>query len=77
MKLLNKFTAWKVSKYEVFSGPNTGKHGPEKTPYLDTFHAVIILLDVIKQLRSIPECLKRDDVTEHAINQLIHMLLRD
>ena len=21
--------------------PNTGKYGPEKTPYLDTFHAVI------------------------------------
>ena len=39
------FTAWKVSKYEVFPGPhflvfsqNTGKHGPEKTPYLYTFH---------------------------------------
>ena len=27
-------------KYEVISGPNTGKHGPEITPYLDTFHAV-------------------------------------
>ena len=40
-------TAWKVSKYGVFSGsyfsvfsPNTGKYGLEKTPYLDTFHAV-------------------------------------
>ena len=40
-------TAWKVSKYGVFSGPylpvfslNTGKYGPEKTPYLGTFHAV-------------------------------------
>ena len=50
-------TAWKVSKYGVFSGPyfptfrlNTerygvfspkaGKYGPEKTPYLDTFHEV-------------------------------------
>ena len=21
--------------------PNTGKYGPEKTPYLDTFHAVL------------------------------------
>ena len=36
-------TAWKVSKYGVFSGPyfpafspNTGKYGPEKTPYLET-----------------------------------------
>ena len=25
----------------VFS-PNTGKYGPEKTPYLDSFHAVLI-----------------------------------
>ena len=40
-------TAWKVSKCGVFFGPyfpvfglNTGKYGPEKTPYLDTFHAV-------------------------------------
>ena len=25
----------------IFS-PNTGKYGPEKTPYLDTFHAVLL-----------------------------------
>ena len=38
-------TVWKESKYGVFSGPyfpifglNTEKYGPEKTPYLDTFH---------------------------------------
>ena len=42
-----------MSKYEVFSGPyflvfgrNTGKCGPEKTPYLDTFHAVRIESDM-------------------------------
>ena len=29
-----------MSKYGVISGPNTGKYGPEITPYLDTFHAV-------------------------------------
>ena len=36
-----------MSKYKAFSGPyfpvfglNTGKNGPENTPYLDTFHAV-------------------------------------
>ena len=23
---------------------NTGKYGPEKTPYLDTFHAVMIIV---------------------------------
>ena len=33
-------TVWKVSKYRVFCGPNTGKYGPEKIPYLKTFHAV-------------------------------------
>ena len=34
LKELN--TAWKVSKYGVKSGPNTGKYRPELTPYLDT-----------------------------------------
>ena len=29
-------TASKVSKYGVICGPNTGKYGPEITPYLDT-----------------------------------------
>ena len=28
-------------KFPVF-GLNTGKYGPEKTPYLDTFHAAIL-----------------------------------
>ena len=39
--------AWKLSKYRVISGPyfpvfelNTGKYGPEITPYLDTFNAL-------------------------------------
>ena len=43
------YTVWKVSKYGVISGPyfpavgmNTGKGGPEITPYLDTFHAVLL-----------------------------------
>ena len=38
-----------MSKYGDFSGsyfpvlgPNTGKYGPEKTPYMDTFHAVFV-----------------------------------
>ena len=30
-----------MSTYRVFSGPNTGKYGPYKTMYLDTFHAVL------------------------------------
>ena len=40
-------TAWKLSKYGVFSGPyfsgfgqNAGKYGPEKTSYFTTFHVV-------------------------------------
>ena len=33
---------WKVSKYGVFSGPNTGKYGPEKTPYLDTSRIIFV-----------------------------------
>ena len=44
-------TAWKVSKYRVFSGPyfpvvspNTRKYGPEKTPYLDPFHPVSFIV---------------------------------
>ena len=34
----------------VFS-PNTGKYGPEKTPYLDTFHAVSVKKITGKQFR--------------------------
>ena len=40
----------KCTNTEFFSGqyfpvfsPNTGKYGPEKTPYLDTFHAVYVI----------------------------------
>ena len=31
-----------VPKYGVFSGPNTRKCGPEKTSFLDFFHAVVV-----------------------------------
>ena len=41
------YTAWKVSKYEVISGPYfpvfspyTGKYGPEITPNTDSFYAI-------------------------------------
>ena len=53
--LVVAFTAWKVSKYGVISGPyfsvfglNTGKYGPEITPYLDTFHASNKILNFVK-----------------------------
>ena len=45
-----------MSKFGVFSGPNfpafgpnAGKHGPEKTPYLDTFHAVNLIVSDCEQ----------------------------
>ena len=53
----NEYTAWKVFKYGVISGPffpalglNTGKYGPEITPYLDTFDAVIVVSTSIPEL---------------------------
>ena len=33
----------------VFS-PNAGKYGPEKTPYLDTFHAAICIFTGVLEL---------------------------
>ena len=47
MEMLVLASGWKVSKYGVIYGPyffvfspNTGKYGPEITPYLNIFHAV-------------------------------------
>ena len=56
---LRTYTVWKMSKHGVFSGPNTGKYVPEKifgiekirtrkNPYLDTFHAVLYLVNGIQ-----------------------------
>ena len=45
-------TTWKVSKYGVISGPNTGKYGPEITPYLDTFHAVYVIYYIGRSWKS-------------------------
>ena len=33
-----------MSKYEVFPGPDFPAFGPEKTPYLDTFHVVHVAI---------------------------------
>ena len=50
-KLINHSLREECPKTEFFSGPyfpvsspNTEKHGPEKTSYLDTFHAVIKII---------------------------------
>ena len=32
-----------MSKYGIFSAPNAGKYGLEKTPYLDTFHVMRVI----------------------------------
>ena len=37
----NIYTASKVPKYGVFFGLNAEKYRTEKTPYLDTFYAVL------------------------------------
>ena len=37
---LDVSTAWNLSKYGVFSGPYFPVFGVEKTPYLETLHAV-------------------------------------
>ena len=46
-----------MSKYGVISGPhfpvfglNTGKYGPEITPYLDTFRAVAVSVAASKSI---------------------------
>ena len=49
------FTAWKVSKYGVFSGPYFPALGPENNPYLDTFHAVHFPWKVTNSEIIIPE----------------------
>ena len=57
-------TAWKMSKYGVFSGPyffvfspNTGKYGSGKIPYFHIFYAVVcylvLLRDVFRTLSNI------------------------
>ena len=46
---VNTSSAWKVSKYGVFSGPNPAKYGPEKTLHLDTLHVVVYLKMFIKE----------------------------
>ena len=52
------FHCVKLSKCGVFSGPhfpvfspNTGKYGPEITPYLDIFHAVFAV-DIINKFQT-------------------------
>ena len=49
--------------FSVFS-PNAGKCGPEVTPFLDTFHAVVLLMSVKNQKSAINN-------KERAIEQIV------
>ena len=40
-----------MSKYGVISSPNIGKYGPEITPYLDIFHAVLVRGNTVNVLQ--------------------------
>ena len=44
---------------------NAEKYGPEKTPYFDTFHAVLVVLDYFDALEEVFISLKdlKDNVT--------------
>ena len=68
-------TAWKVSRYGVFSGPyfsvfrldiqsfspKTGKYGPEKTPYLDFFSSSdTSLFNIVKDKSESPNATNND-----------------
>ena len=48
------YTAQKVFKYGVISGPYFPVFRPKITPYLDTFHAVIPLLKNLKRYSNLP-----------------------
>ena len=83
------FIAWKVSKYEVFSGryfphsdwirrdtpylsvfsPSAEKYGPEKTLYLNTFHAVIHLQNRYKS------CWHRPQFAENVWKHLLIIVI--
>ena len=82
-------TTYKVSKYGVISGPyfpvfglnteryvfssNTGKYGPEITPYLDTFHAVHAKFfeEIFNNFLVLTTFVKRCQMFERVLNMLL------
>ena len=81
---INDWVFW-LQQYGVISGPyfpllelNTGKHGPEITPYLDTFHAVNFLPKLVKIERNVNSnnyrnwttCITRNAETHKSRNTL-------
>ena len=53
--LISTSTVWEVPKYGVISGPSAGKYRPEKTPYLDIFHAAAIFTSGVLFIVTIPK----------------------
>ena len=79
----------KCPNVEFFSGPyfpvfspNAGKYGPEKTPYLDTFHEslgilihvmqVTILMSISLWFNVFPKTLQVQTNTSHGESQFTH-----
>ena len=65
-----------MSKYGGFSGPYFPVYGPEKTPYLDTFHAMMVKITFAETffdsfLNSfLPEPLNQDTFTVKKSNSI-------
>ena len=55
---MSKYGVISGSYFPVFGGfsPNTGKYGPEITPYLDTFHVVRVIFNDIFSHEKTEEC---------------------
>ena len=69
---------WQVSKYGAFSdpyfpvfSPNTGKYGPEKTPYLDTFHTLFVFYLFKKEGDNVRAVLTRKLLWHHCIDIIL------
>ena len=43
---------WRGTPYLSVFSPNAGKYGPEKTPYLDTFHVIIVFRNTFHNFTS-------------------------
>ena len=58
-----------MERYEVFSR-NAGNYGPEKTPYLDTFHAVIFA-SVFKMSNKKQHVIERSCISIYICDQIL------
>ena len=61
--LFSLFHCFYVSQYGIFSGPYFSVFGPGKTPYLETFHAVFLLILDSKVPEMVPKFLKKSHLS--------------